>query len=112
MIAEIQQSSTQSHGSMEEAVRRAKNGLELAEQGGAAVGEISHSASGVLGVVNDISHALKEQGTASQDIAQYVEQIAMSSSKNAQAASTASAALVDMRQLAGNLRGLVSRFRC
>ena len=112
MIAEIQHSSTQSHGSMEEAVRRAKNGLELAEQGGAAVGEIRNSAGGVLGVVNDISHALKEQGTASQDIAQYVEQIAMSSSKNAQAASTASAALVDMRQLAGTLRGLVSRFRC
>ncbi|UGA36094.1 methyl-accepting chemotaxis protein [Chromobacterium haemolyticum] len=56
MIAEIQQSSTQSHGSMEEAVRRAKNGLELAEQGGEAVGEISRSAGGVLGVVNDISH--------------------------------------------------------
>ncbi|WP_114154784.1 methyl-accepting chemotaxis protein [Chromobacterium haemolyticum] len=112
MIAEIQQSSTQSHGSMEEAVRRAKNGLELAEQGGEAVGEISRSAGGVLGVVNDISHALKEQGTASQDIAQYVEQIAMSSSKNAQAASTASAALADMSQLAGSLRGLVSRFRC
>ncbi|WP_280954817.1 methyl-accepting chemotaxis protein [Paludibacterium denitrificans] len=111
MIQEIQVSSDQSHSCMEEAVNRVKSGLNLAEQGGDAIARIRQGAVGVDGVVNDISHALKEQGQASQDIAQHVERIAQSASTNAEAAVSTSQAIDSMHRLADNLRTLVSSFR-
>jgi methyl-accepting chemotaxis protein len=76
MIQEIQTSSDQSRACMEEAVGRVKTGLQLAVQGGEAISHIRDSATGVVDVVNEISHALKEQGSASTEIAQQVELIA------------------------------------
>ncbi|RMC91254.1 methyl-accepting chemotaxis protein, partial [Aquitalea palustris] len=110
MIQEIQTSSDQSRACMEEAVGRVKTGLKLAVQGGEAISHIRDSATGVVDVVNEISHALKEQGSASNEIAQHVEQIARSASSNAAESAGTSQEVQAMHSLASDLRQLVSRF--
>ncbi|RQO71587.1 chemotaxis protein [Aquitalea sp. FJL05] len=110
MIQEIQTSSDQSRACMEEAVGRVKTGLQLAVQGGEAISHIRDSATGVVDVVNEISHALKEQGSASTEIAQQVELIARSASSNAAESAGTSQEVQAMHTLADDLRQLVSRF--
>ncbi|MEO4010939.1 methyl-accepting chemotaxis protein, partial [Chromobacterium piscinae] len=110
MIQDVQQGAEHSRHSMEEAVSRVKAGLGLAEQAGSEIARIQDSASGVVAVIGDISHALQEQSAASQTIAQHVEQIAHSATSNASASQSASQAIHNMHQLAANLRQLVSRF--
>ncbi|WP_460537751.1 methyl-accepting chemotaxis protein, partial [Chitinimonas naiadis] len=61
MIADIQHSSAESKTTMQMAVQRVASGVELAGQGGEAVKRIEDSAGRVVGVVEDISVALKEQ---------------------------------------------------
>ena len=64
----------------------------------------------VVDVVNEISHALKEQGSASTEIAQQVELIARSASGNAEEAAGTSKEVQAMHALADDLRQLVSKF--
>ncbi|UTH73783.1 methyl-accepting chemotaxis protein [Chromobacterium sp. IIBBL 290-4] len=111
MIAEIQASSDLSRQNMSETVAKVKTGLQLAEQGGELIQQIHGSASQVVQVVNDISHALQEQGIASQDIARHVEQIAQVASGNAVAATQASESIVRIEEVTGNLRQSVSQFQ-
>ncbi|MGC0152664.1 methyl-accepting chemotaxis protein [Chromobacterium vaccinii] len=111
MIAEIQASSDLSRQNMSETVSRVKAGLQLAEQGGDLIQQIQGSASQVVRVVNDISHALQEQGTASQDIARHVEQIAQVASGNAVAATQASHSVQRIDEVTGNLRSSVAQFQ-
>jgi methyl-accepting chemotaxis protein len=96
---------------MEQAVERVKTGLALAVQGGESVTRLRESALDVVRAVNEISDALKQQGLASQDIAQNVENIAHSSQANATASSTTSRAVEEIYTCADQLRGLVSRFK-
>ena len=110
MIREIQASSDSSHANMEQAVSRVKSGLALAEQGGEAIRRIRDSAQGVVGVINDISHALKEQGVASQEIARHVEDIALSASQNADAAKVSSQSTVQLKEVASTMHQHVERF--
>ncbi|ATP30699.1 methyl-accepting chemotaxis protein [Chromobacterium violaceum] len=111
MIAEIQASSDLSRRNMSDTVARVKSGLELAEQGGELIQQIRGSAGQVVQVVNDISHALQEQGTASQDIARHVEQIAQVASGNAVAATQASESIQRIDEVTGNLRLSVAQFQ-
>lgn len=110
MIEEIRISSDSSHDSMEEAVRRVKNGLQLAEQGGESITRIRDSAQQVVQVVNDISHSLKEQSETSQGIAKHIDHIAQNATSNAAASMTASLAIEKLHQLADSQRTLVARF--
>ncbi|GGY10750.1 methyl-accepting chemotaxis protein [Paludibacterium paludis] len=110
MIGDVQTGSTASRERMNEAVDRAKTGLALAEQGGESIGRIRQSASGVVGVVQDISSALNEQGIASQDIARHVEQIAQMAQVNAETASRTSDSVERMGQVTEKLRAIVGRF--
>jgi len=111
MVQEIQQGSDDSRSTMEQAVERVKTGLALAVQGGESVTRLRESALDVVRAVNEISDALKQQGLASQDIAQNVENIAHSSQANATASSTTSRAVEEIYTCADQLRGLVSRFK-
>ena len=111
MITEIQVSSDLSRQNMSETVTKVRTGLELAEQGGQLIQQIHGSASQVVRVVNDISHALQEQGTASQDIARHVEQIAQVASGNAVAATQASESIQRIDEVTGSLRQSVAQFQ-
>ncbi|OWY40320.1 chemotaxis protein [Xenophilus sp. AP218F] len=111
MIEEIQASSDASRSNMSATVERVKTGLELAEEGGELIRDIHNRAGQVVQVVNDISHALREQGIASQDIARHVEQIAQVATGNAESATGAAASIQRMGEVTGLLRRSVARFQ-
>ncbi|HEY9104936.1 methyl-accepting chemotaxis protein, partial [Chitinimonas sp.] len=110
MISDIQQSSTESKQTMQMAVQRVASGVELAGQGGEAVKRIEDSAGRVVGVVEDISVALKEQTHANNLVSQQVDRISGSADSNASSARTAAEVTGRMHGLTEQLRTAVGRF--
>ena len=111
MIGAIQTTSDASRNNIADAVKRAQTGVQLAGQGGEAIGRIRASSASVVGVVNDISHSLQEQSQASNDIAQHVERIAQGAASNALVAKETATSTVELHQLTSRLRETVSRFQ-
>ncbi|MHB9101048.1 MAG: methyl-accepting chemotaxis protein [Sulfuricella sp.] len=111
MIGTIQHSARAAVSTMETAVDQVSGGVTLANQAGSAIIQIKEGAEQVVGVVNDISSALAEQSSASNDIAAQVEKVAqMTEENNAAAAETASAAN-NLQVLADTMQAAVSRFK-
>lgn len=111
MIGTIQHSARAAVSTMGSAVDQVSGGVALANQAGSAIVQIKDGAEQVVGVVNDISSALAEQSSASNDIAAQVEKVAqMTEENNAAAAETASAAN-NLQVLANNMQAAVSRFK-
>ncbi|AVY95242.1 MULTISPECIES: methyl-accepting chemotaxis protein [Microvirgula] len=110
MIDQVQQTSSQSQETMAEVVNRVHTGRELAEAGGDAIARIRSSAGQVVTAVLDISQALNEQDSASQDIARNVERIAQVASSNADSANLASTTVTRVSELTDGLRSSVSHF--
>ncbi|MHB1292227.1 MAG: methyl-accepting chemotaxis protein [Sulfuricella sp.] len=111
MIGTIQHSARAAVSTMETAVAQVSGGVTLANQAGSAIIQIKEGAEQVVGVVNDISSALAEQSSASNDIAAQVEKVAqMTEENNAAAAETASAAN-NLQVLADTMQAAVSRFK-
>jgi methyl-accepting chemotaxis protein len=65
----------------------------------------------VVRVVNDISAALIEQSSASNDIATHVERVAQMSEENSTAAGQSAAAAQHLEELANAMRASVAQFR-
>ena len=110
MIDQVQQTSSQSQETMAEVVNRVHTGRELAEAGGDAIAKIRSSAGQVVTAGLDISQALNEQDSASQDIARNVERIAQVASSNADSANLASTTVTRVSELTDGLRSSVSHF--
>ncbi|MBI4743004.1 MAG: methyl-accepting chemotaxis protein [Betaproteobacteria bacterium] len=111
MIDAIQSSAHAAVSGMEKAVSRVDGGVALAQQAGLAINQIKDGSGRVVGVVNDISSALAEQSSASNDIAKHVEEVAQMSEKNSAAANRTAEAAGQLAQLTDAMRTLVSRFR-
>jgi methyl-accepting chemotaxis protein len=111
MIGTIQGSARSAVISMGSAVTRVDSGVALARQAGEAINRIREGADQVIGVVNDISSALTEQSSASNDIAAHVEKVAQMSEENSAAAGESAAAASHLEHLASDMRAVVGRFR-
>ena len=111
MIAAIQTSSGDAMKAMEEAAQRTAQGVHLAEDAGAAIERIQSEATSVLAAVGEISDALREQNTVTQDIANHVERIARMSDDNNTRAGESAAAAGHLQQLALSIRSDVEKFR-
>lgn len=82
-----------------------------AGQAGDAIVSIRAASERVVGVVDQISLALREQTVASQDVARNVERIAQMSMENSEAVSDTSRTAHDLQQLAVSLDKNVAFFR-
>jgi methyl-accepting chemotaxis protein len=111
MIADVQHSSAASKNTMGKAVERVEASVELTGQGGQAISQIESSAGRVVGVVEEISSALREQTHTNSLVAQQVERIASSADDNAAAAGAAAEVITSMRDLTVQLRSAVGCFR-
>ena len=110
LIVNLQQRTRDVASSMDHSVEMAGDGLKCAQQAGAAIADINASASRVLEVVDDMSASLREQATASDDIARHVEHIAQSAEENSAAVKGVEEAARHLDKLADTLRTSVSRF--
>jgi methyl-accepting chemotaxis protein len=111
MIGKIQEGTRDAVASMESGVKQAGHGVTLANNAGDSIVEIRTEASRVVDVVGDISHSLKEQSTASNEIARNVETIAQMSEENSAAVTQTAAAAHHLGDMAISLQNLVGRFR-
>ena len=85
--------------------------VELAGQAGNSINQIREGAIRVSDVVNDISDAIREQGAASNQIAQNIEHIAQMSEESAAAVANTASAARHLQTLSHSLHDTVSRFR-
>ena len=110
-IEKIQRCTEAALQSMVSGVEQVKSGTRMAEQAGQSIGEIQTGAARVVEAINDISAALKEQGTASNHISQSIERIAQMVSANNAASEDVANAARDMEQLSDGLSTAVKFFR-
>ncbi len=97
--------------SMQAGVARVRDGAELTTRAGQSMAQINDGAREVLRAVSDISFALREQSSASAEIARNVERIAQSAEENSAAVSEAATTASSLRTLATELEQKVVRFR-
>lgn len=111
MISAMQASSRAAVATMSGAVSQVDGGVALAHQAGDAINQISDGASQVIQVVNEITVALAEQSSASDNIAGHVEKVAQITERNSAAANESANAALQLDELANSMRDTVSRFK-
>ena len=111
MIGAIQTSAQAAVSAMSGTVSLVDGGVALAHQAGDAINQIRDGANQVIQVVNDISVALVEQSTASNNLAGHVEKVAQITERNSTAAGESAKEAQHMDDLARSMRETVSRFR-
>jgi methyl-accepting chemotaxis protein len=111
MTSTIQSSARMAVVSTGTAVSQVEGGVALAQQGGDAINQIKDGAGQVIGVVNEISSALIEQGNASNDIAAHVEKVAQMTEENSAAAAETAGAANNLEKLADTMRAAVGKFK-
>ncbi len=112
MIDTIQNTARTAVGSMSGAVGQVDRGVALAEQAGEAINQIREGSERVIQTVGEISSALGEQSTASNDIAGHVEHVAQMTEENSAAAEETAGAANNLAQLADTMRTAINRFKC
>jgi methyl-accepting chemotaxis protein len=111
MIGAIQAGTSTAVTSMKRGVDRVAAGVDQAQLAGNAIVKVQEQSRQVVDAVAEITIALREQASASTEIAQNVERIAqMAEENNASATGNASTA-GNLRQLAESLSNEVARFR-
>lgn len=111
MIKKIQLGTRSAVSNMEIGVQQVSSGVEQASQAGEAIVAIRQASASVVGVVDQISLALREQTVASQDVARNVERIAQMSMENSEAVADTSRTAQGLQQLAVSLEKHVASFR-
>ena len=111
MIKKIQLGTRSAVSNMEVGVQQVSSGVEQASQAGDAIVAIRQASASVVGVVDQISLALREQTVASQDVARNVERIAQMSMENSEAVADTSRTAQGLQQLALSLEKQVASFR-
>lgn len=111
MIGAIQSSTREVVTGVAGGVESVERGARLAGEAGAAIGTLQGLAQEVAGLVAAISAALKEQSSASSDVARRIEQIAVHAEENATATARTGEAAGALDRIAGDMIASVARFR-
>lgn len=111
MVASIQKGTGEAVSAMQHGVGRVGGGVQLANRAGESMERIKEGASKVVMTIKEISTALREQGTASTEIARNVERIACMAEENSTAVTAAARTAQEMEQLAAGLHSAMTRFK-
>jgi len=111
LLGRVQDGAINASRSMDDAVVAVSAGVESARSAGEAIGKIQSGASDMVGMVSEITDAVKEQSVASTHIAQEVERIAQMAEENsAESANTADGAR-QLDEMALSIKSAVSVYR-
>jgi len=111
MVEAIQTGTEKAVVTMESGVEQVREGVGLTKRAGQSMDEINSGAHSVVEFVADISHALREQSSASAEIAQNVDAIAHMAESNSMAVRRAARTAAELERMSATLRDEVSRFR-
>jgi methyl-accepting chemotaxis protein len=111
MVSAIQQDTAAAVAGVERWGERVSAGAGRAQSAGQCMSQIHEGAGRVVTAVSEISNALAEQSSASNQIAQSVERIAQMSEENSAAVGAMADAARNLEALARSLAGSVGAFR-
>jgi methyl-accepting chemotaxis protein len=111
MVSAIQQSTTQVVSGIGRGVELVEGSVSLATQVGSAIGELREMAQNVSGIVVDLDTSLREQATASNDVAVKIEQIATKAEEFSGIAHATSSASDSLSSTAHDMQRVVGRFQ-
>ena len=111
MVTAVQDNAHQAVSTMAETVARVEDGVNLARKSSQSMLSINEGAQQVMQTVTDISDALSEQGTASNEIAANVENIAQRSEENSIAVRSVAETAGRLQKLAAESHQAVALFR-
>lgn len=111
MIQAIQSGTANAVDSMKQGVERVAVGVVEARRAGDTIGEVQQHALRVLEAMSEITVSLREQASASTEIAQNIERIAQMAEENKAAAGSNAHTADELRQLAETLNQEAGRFK-
>ncbi|SME97849.1 methyl-accepting chemotaxis protein [Pseudogulbenkiania subflava] len=111
VITQMKEGTHEAVNSMQEVVERVSQETGNARQANQAIEQIQGNTQRAQELVRDISDSIVEQSTASNTIAQRVEQIAQMAEENAAAASGSAEAADQLRQQARHILETVSQYQ-
>ena len=97
--------------SMGAAVREVDLGVENAQLAGKSIQEIKEGSNTVVGAVEEISEAVREQSAASTLISQRIEQIAQMTERNSAAAESTAEAVHRMSNMSHEIADALSAYK-
>jgi len=96
---------------MQDTVSRVEASVAAAREAGTAIRGIRESSTEVVARVADISSSIREQGVASNSMAQVVERVAQMSEENSAAAGQTAQSSATLQQLAGEMEAAIRRYQ-
>ncbi len=111
MISKIQSGADASIRSMENTVNNVSRGVSLANQTGEAIASIKSHASNLTVLMGEISHTLREQSTAANEVVSTVGNITSLSEQSGDAARHVSQEAAKLKQLSRLLRQEMGHFK-
>jgi methyl-accepting chemotaxis protein len=111
MISKIQHGADASIHSMEHTVNNVSRGVTLASQTGAAIASIQSNAYNLTNLIGEISHTLREQSTAANEVVSTVGNITTLSEQSGDAARHVSQETAKLKQLSRVLRQEMTHFK-
>ncbi|MDQ7990788.1 MAG: methyl-accepting chemotaxis protein [Candidatus Dactylopiibacterium sp.] len=97
--------------SMGAASTQVGRGVARADEASAAIRQIGHSSDQVVGMVADISSAIREQGQSSHELARMVERIAQMAEESAASASASAGLAHSLDGLAAGMQQVLAQYR-
>ena len=111
LLGKMQTGAREAVDAMALAVSEVNTGVDNARRAGEAIGAIRQDSSAVVGVVGEISEAVREQSAASTSISQRIEQIAQMTERNTAAAETTAEAIHRMSEMSHEILEALKAYR-
>ena len=111
ILGQMQGSARQAVEGMAEAMHEVETEVERAQCVGASIARIRQGAGEMVGTMEDISSAVREQSAASTAIAQRIEQIAQMIERNSGAARSSAESVTQMSEMGREIARSVSVYR-
>lgn len=97
--------------SMRSVVSQVAQGVESAREANASINRIGQESRNAVRMVEEITSAIREQGSATNDIATKVERIAQMSEESSQAAGNSAQAARELDQVAADMQQIIKAYR-
>ena len=110
-ILAVQTGADEAVSRMQDTVSRVEASVAAAREAGTAIRGIRESSTEVVARVADISSSIREQGVASNSMAQVVERVAQMSEENSAAAGQTAQSSATLQQLAGEMEAAIRRYQ-
>jgi len=111
MVASVQAGTKEAVAGIERGVQVVRRSSAEAVETGGTIGRLHELSGEVAGIVSELDLALREQATASSEVARRVEDIALRAEQSSSATSSIVVAAQEMEGVAAQMRRQVERFK-